>query len=213
MKLYGVPLSPYVRKVAVVLELKGIAYESEPSLPGAVPRDISPLGKIPALVDGDVAIADSTVICEYLEEKYPAVPVLPQGVEARARARWLEELGDSKLGELCGGGIFFERVVKKMLMGQDGDEAKVQNTIDNLLPPVLDYLEGQLPAEGFLFGEPGVADVGIATHFVNAGYAGYAVDAARWPRTAAFVERVKALPAVQKQLAVEAAVMKQMAGG
>jgi glutathione S-transferase len=78
---------------------------------------------------------------------------------------------------------------------------------------VLDYLETQLPEDGFLFGGPGVADIALVSPFVNAGYAGYSVDAARWPRTAALIERVKALPAVQRQLQAEAALMGQMAGG
>jgi glutathione S-transferase len=212
MKLLGVCLSPYVRKAAVVINLKGLDCEREDSFPGSLPRELSPLGKIPALVDGAVAIADSSVICEYLEEQYPAVPTLPKAVADRARARWLEEFSDSKLGELCGAGMFFERVVKKMLRGENADEAKVQDVINNQLPPVLDYLESQLPAEGFLFGAPGVADIAIATHFVNAAYAGYTVDASRWLRTAAFIERVRALPAVQRQLAAEAALMGQMAG-
>lgn len=212
MKLLGVCLSPYVRKVAVVINLKGLECEREDSFPGSLPRALSPLGKIPALLDGELAIADSSVICEYLDEQYPAVPTRPMAVAQRARARWLEEFGDSKLGELCGAGIFFERVVKKMLRGEDADETKVQDVIDKQLPPVLDYLESELPAEGFLFGAPGVADIAVTTHFVNAAYGGYTVDAARWPRTAAFIERVKALPAVQRQLAAEAVLMGQMAG-
>ena len=214
MKLYGVCLSPFVRKVAVVLNLKGIDYEREDSFPHTLDRAISPLGKVPALVDGELAIADSSVICEYLEEHYPAVRTLPQSTAERARSRWLEEYGDSKLIELLGLGIFFERVVKKLIGAGESDESKVQNTIDKLLPPALDYLESQVPAAGFLFGAaPGIADISVATHFINASYAGYEVDAARWPRTAAFVDRVKAVPAVQKQMAVEAAFMQAGAAG
>ena len=213
MKLYGMSLSPFVRKVAAVIHLKNLECEREESLFGTLPRDLSPLGKIPAFVDGDLKLADSSVICEYLEEQYPAVPVLPRSIPDRARARWFEEFADTKLSALCGDGIFFERIAKKVLMGQDADEQKVSDTIDNLLPPVLDYLEGEMPKEGFLFGAPGIADISIVTHFVNAGYAGYQLDAARWPRLAAFVQRVSALPAMQRQFQGEAAVMAQMRGG
>ncbi len=210
MKLYGASLSPFVRKVAVVTNLKHLECEREESLFGTLPRDLSPLGKIPAFVDGDLKLADSSVICEYLDEQYPAIPVLPKDAASRARARWFEEFADTKLAELCGGGIFFERIVKKIMTGQGADEQRVKDTIDNLLPPVLDYLEGELPENGFLFGAPGIADISITTHFVNAGYAGYQVDAKRWPRLAAFVERVSALPAMQRQFKVEAAIMAQM---
>ena len=54
---------------------------------------------------------------------------------------------------------------------------------------MLDYLESQLPEQGFLFGEIGVADIAIAAFFRNAAFSRYRVDAERWPRTAAFVER------------------------
>jgi len=49
-----------------------------------------------------------------------------------------------------------------------------------------------LPAEGFLFGEIGVADIAIASFFRNGAYAGFDTDSKRWPRTSAFVERVLA---------------------
>ena len=52
------------------------------------------------------------------------------------------------------------------------------------IPAALDYLEGQLPADGWLFGEIGIADISIATFFRNAFYAGFEIDAARWPRVA-----------------------------
>jgi len=57
---------------------------------------------------------------------------------------------------------------------------------------VLDYLEGELPASGFLFGEIGLADISIASFFRTVSYARFAIDAERWPRTAAFVERALA---------------------
>ncbi|MBK7519614.1 MAG: glutathione S-transferase family protein [Gammaproteobacteria bacterium] len=210
MKLYGICLSPYVRKVAVVINVKGLECEREDAFPGSLSRAISPLGKIPALQDGALTLADSSVICEYLEEQYPAVAMLPKSPADRARSRWLEEFGDTRLGELCGGGIFFERVVKQIMHGEGPDEEKVSNTIDNLLPPMLDYLESELPPDGFAFGMPGIADISIATHFVNAEYAGYTVDASRWPRIAALLQRVRALPGVQRQLQEEAALMAQM---
>ncbi len=94
MKLIGIPLSPFVRKVAVIMTIKELEWESEPVMPGDNSpefRAMSPLGKIPVLVDGDVTIADSSVICEYLEEQYPEHAVLPEGPAQRARARIHEE--------------------------------------------------------------------------------------------------------------------------
>jgi len=73
---------------------------------------------------------------------------------------------------------------------------------------VLDYLEGELPAEGFLFGEQmGLADIALATFFVNARYVDFRVDATRWPRTAGFVSRCLAHPAFADRFAWEKAQM------
>ncbi|MFT4825602.1 MAG: glutathione S-transferase [Halioglobus sp.] len=63
--------------------------------------------------------------------------------------------------------------------------------INDKIPILLKYLEGELPAEGFLFGDLGAANSAIASPFINAGYAGYSIDAQAWPITAAFAEQVK----------------------
>ena len=73
---------------------------------------------------------------------------------------------------------------------------------------MLAYLEAQLPAQGFLFGEPGIADVSIARFFRNAAFARFQVDASRWPRTAAFVARALALPSFAKLAAIEDVLLR-----
>ncbi len=214
MKLHGVPLSPFVRKVVVALGLKGLEYEHINVMPAsddAEFRKLSPLGKIPAFEDGDLGVSDSSVICEYLEEQYPAVSLRPTSPVAKARARWYEEYADTKLVELCGAGIFFEVMLKPMMLQQETDHEKVQNTINNLLPPQLDYLESQLPEQDFLFGDKlGIADISIVCPFINADYADYRVDGAKWPKVASFIDRVKAEPVFAKQLEVEAKIMASM---
>jgi glutathione S-transferase len=70
----GGSVSPFVRKVRVVLAEKGLDYEHEPVNPFAPPegwREISPLGRIPAFKDGDRVINDSSVICQYVERRFP----------------------------------------------------------------------------------------------------------------------------------------------
>jgi glutathione S-transferase len=198
MKLIGVPLSPFVRKVTVVMTIKELEFEREYVMPGddsPAFRAMSPLGKIPVLTDGDFHVADSSAICEYLEEKYPQHPVLPEGPEARARARFLEEIGDTRLIEYASI-LFIERFAAAAIFGREPDEARAQDAEDNLLPPILDYLDSQVPPEGYLFGNFTTADISITTPIYNAAYGGYEVDAGRWPRYAAFVQRVAEHPAV-----------------
>ncbi len=93
--LYGVPLSPFVRKVRLCLQEKGLDYQLETVMPFTPPDwyyAINPLGRIPALKDGDCTLADSSVICQYLEEVYPATPTLyGDSAQARGQVRWLEK--------------------------------------------------------------------------------------------------------------------------
>jgi glutathione S-transferase len=101
--LYEHPLSPYAQKVKIALAEKGIAFTTK--LPeafgsGAVrdqefKRD-NPRHEVPALVDGDLHVFDSTVILEYLEDKWPQPPLLPHDPAERARARMLEEVMDTQ---------------------------------------------------------------------------------------------------------------------
>ena len=206
IKLHGASASPFVRKVMVVLAMKDLPYEHIPNMPFSNDpeiKKINPVEKIPVLIDGDLTVADSKVICRYLENAYPDVPVYPGDPAQKARAEWLEEYGGTALAESAAS-IFFHRFMRPVILKQEVDEEAVAIILEKKLPPVLDYLESQVPAEGFLFGDFGVADMALASPFVNAGYAGYAVDAALFPRLAAFVERVKSDSKVAPLLAAEA---------
>ena len=191
--IIGSFVSPYVRKVLACLALKGLAYTIDPITPfygnDAFTR-LSPLRRIPVLVQGDLALSDSSVICAWLDEAYPeAHPLLPASPADRARARWLEEFADTRMGDVFIWGLFYQKVVHPLVWKQPGDAARIAATLETDMPMVLDYLEGELPEDGFLFGAIGLADVAVASFFPNARYAGFEVDAGRWPRTAGFVAR------------------------
>jgi len=87
--------------------------------------------------------------------------------------------------------------------GEPGDAERIAKTLNDDLPKTLDYLEGELPVDGFLFGDIGLADVAIASFFRNGAYAGFEPDAERWPITAAFVARTLAHPCVASLLPLE----------
>ncbi|MDG1906602.1 MAG: glutathione S-transferase family protein [Arenicella sp.] len=206
LKVYGVHGSPFVRKVFIALDIKGIDFEVVKQMPFA--RDpeyqkINPLGKIPTLVDDDLTIGDSKVICKYLEEAYPEPALYPQSVTHRARAYWFEDLCGGRVADLAAG-IFFQRFMRPLAFKQEPDEELVAKIIEKDLPPLLDYLESELPEDGFVFGEFMMADLSIVSPFINAAYAGYEVDSLRWPRLAALISRVKEVPQVQSVLAKEA---------
>jgi glutathione S-transferase len=179
------------------MALKGVDdYEIDPITPFFGNDEfarLSPLRRIPVLIQGDLVLNDSSVICAWLDDEWPdAHPLLPAKPGDRARARWLEEYADTRLGDLFIWGLFYQRKVRPIVWGEPTDEERVAKVLAEDIPRELHYLEAQLPASGFLFGEIGLADIAVASFFRNAAYAGFAVDPARWPLTAAFVERVLA---------------------
>jgi glutathione S-transferase len=99
IKLFEHPLSPYAQKVKLFLLEKGLPFEATTPIgaSGVEPEfaQASPRGEVPLLVDGAARIFDSTIICEYLEDKYPAKPLRPASAEERARVRMLEDTLDT----------------------------------------------------------------------------------------------------------------------
>ncbi len=99
IKLYEHPFSPYVQKVKISLFEKNIPFETEiPNAFSGGPTDFgqsNPRLEVPALIDDGFAIFDSTVILEYLEDKWPKPPMLPAAPRDRARVRMIEDLCDT----------------------------------------------------------------------------------------------------------------------
>ncbi len=108
MQLWSGLLSPFSAKIRIYLAERGISYEhaeipwSRQHLWGPKPEEflaVSPHGEVPALVDGDLAVFDSTLIWEYLEEAYPDRGLTPQGAAAKARCRMWEERADHTMAK------------------------------------------------------------------------------------------------------------------
>jgi glutathione S-transferase len=206
LRIVGSPLSPYVRKVLVCLDLKGLAYELDPIVPffgGDRFSALSPLRRIPVLIDGELVLSDSTVICQYLEDSHAQPALYPADVADRARARWFEEYADTRMGDVFIWRLFNQVAITPAVWGEQGDASLVARTLETEVPQVLDYLEAELPADGYLFGALSIADISIATFFRNAAFARFTIDGARWPRSAAFVTRVLATAPFEKLAKLE----------
>jgi glutathione S-transferase len=198
VQIIGSYISPYVRKVLVMLHLKGIEYRIDPIVPFFGDERFSPLSpvrRIPVLIDDRVTLADSSVICQYLEDRYAAPALYPRDVADRARARWLEEYADTRMGEVFIWRLFNQVVINRFVWGEKTDQTIVDRAINDEIPSILDYLEGLARPEGFLFGDLSIADISVAAFFRNATFARYSLDAARWPKTAGLIERVLDLDA------------------
>ena len=96
------------------------------------------------------------------------------------------------MGEVFIWRLFNQVAIRPFVWGEPTDTAIVSKTLSEDIPQVLEYLEAQLPSEGYAFGDLSIADIAIACFFRNAAFARFTVDASHWPRTAAFVARVLA---------------------
>jgi glutathione S-transferase len=209
--IHGVNASPFVRKVRVALAEKNVPYELEPQVPfGQSPEylEMSPLGKIPCLQDGDYTLPDSSCIIAYLERTNPTPALYPQDPKQYGRALFLEEYGDSKLTETLAP-VFFQRIVRKIFFKQESDETIVRKKLDEEAPKVFDWLEKQVGDREWLVGERfGIADIAMASPFVNFGHAGESVDGKRWPQLTAYLGRVHARPSYKALIEEERQAFK-----
>ncbi len=206
LKLIGVGASPFVRKVRVTLAEKGLSYDHDPMMPFGVSAEykrMHPLGKIPTLVvDGDRAIPDSSAICAYLEAIQPEPSLYPSDPYEHARALWLEEFGDGGVSNGTGP-VFQERVLARMFK-RPADEAKVKTALEQTLPPLLDYLEATLGDADWLVADRfSIADIAVGSQFVNFAHGGGEVDAKRWPKVAAWLQRVHGRPSFKSLIEEE----------
>jgi len=209
--LHGVALSPFVRKVRVALAEKSIAYEHDPVLPFGQTdeyRRKSPLGKIPCWEDGDYVLPDSSAIIAYLERAHPEPALYPSDPKQLGRALWYEEYADTKLADVLTT-VFFQRFVQPRFFKQAPDEARIAESLE-AAATIFDYLEGEIGERDVMVGSHfGIADIAIGSMFVNFEHGGERVDAARWPRLAAYVGRVHARPSYKGIIEEEKAAVSQ----
>ena len=133
--LYNVPVSSYGAKVRIVLRHKGLEWTELPPPDGygsPAYRAIMPAGTVPAIIVGDLKLAESEAIAEYLDETHPAPPMMPAGPEARARAREVSRFHDTRLEPILRG--YFGQVAPA---GRDagfiaGNARLLQDRLDQL---------------------------------------------------------------------------------
>jgi glutathione S-transferase len=197
MIIYGSSLSPFVRKTLAYVAEKGLTVDVKPVNLGSLEPEFvacSPFRKMPGFRDGNFSISDSTAIITYLEAKFPAPPLIPEEASSRARTIWYEEFADTILIP-CMGKPFFNRVVAPRFLKREGDLLVAEKAEKEELPPLLDYLERVMPASGFLVDDRlTLADLAVASPFVNMQHLGSRPDAMKYPKTAAFVQAMLARP-------------------
>lgn len=203
LTIYGFPTSPYVRKVLVVAEEKGLEYTLVPATPHKpTPAFLaaSPFRMMPAMEDDGFALSDSTAIAFYLDARHPQASLLPVEPQARGRTLMFDEFADTLLADRARA-IGFNRHIGPVLLGIAGNQ-EAADAAEAGAVPLLDWLEEQV-GQGWLTGDFSLADIAVACALRTMAYG---MDVATRPRTAAWLERVHARPAWQTVAATEAAL-------
>jgi glutathione S-transferase len=180
MKLYDNAASPYAFKVRGVLYEKGLAVEhheirSEPQRVELL--RVSPRGEVPALVDGETVVYDSTIICEYLEDTHPEPPTMPADAAGRARVRAVERIADTQLDPA----VMVLALLKLFRPEVDKDHPGALAVADRALAQHWANLDRQLGDREWLVGSFSRADIAVAAHVAAATFMGHGPTEA-WPR-------------------------------
>jgi glutathione S-transferase len=203
MKLYSAPLSLFSRKVEIALREKAIAFEREmvpfSQTHGYAPRHpvvlaVNPKRQVPVLIDGDLALFDSTLIFEYLEDLRPSPPLYPTDVRMRARCRLLELIGDEILAPLAIQLGYRTEPPDDDVQVQMHREAAGRHAEANIAELYND-LTRRLASDDFFCGDFSCADIALfmAVLWVLR-LSGPRLDA--WPALAGWYARVGARPSV-----------------
>lgn len=192
--IYGSLISPFVRKVLTVLEFKNVPYmlEQLSSINQEHQQQIlkmNPLGKIPILKDGDFIIPDSSVICAYLEKKFPENPIYPSQAESYAKSLWYEEYADTQLFS-AGRTVFFNKVLAPFC-NKVADMSAIKDSLENKLPEIYNYLDKEISSKVYLVDNKiSIADFSMLPEFLNLEFCGHFVDAKQWPNLARYIHQL-----------------------
>lgn len=196
LTLYEHPLSPYAQKCKISLLEKGVPFELKMPTAigtGQVDADFlraSPRGEVPALLDGDFAVFDSTVILEYIEDKFPSPAMLPRDPKLRAKARMIEDAMDT-LYEPINWGLGELRYFKRA----EGERARViEARAAGQARDFFTWLERQLGEQEWFCGAFGWADLSVIP-YIN-GSAGLGVGPAASSKLGRWQARANARPSV-----------------
>jgi glutathione S-transferase len=200
-----------VRKVLFALEYKQADFELVFTLPFKTPKAYlakHPLAKVPCFEDEYVTLPDSSIICDYLDQKYPANSYYPKDFREKARAKWYEEYADTAVAEVLLT-YYFQNFVKSVSGLGHPDAKAIKDVQRKKEPAMLGYLESIAPSSGFLFADGlMLCDIAIVGLFCCAELAEFSLCEQSYPRLSAYIERVKATKAMKKRLEEEAALIK-----
>jgi glutathione S-transferase len=213
LEIHGVPFSAHTRKVVLTLREKALPYEIVRVIPLSPPPgwlELSPLGKIPVLRTPELTVADSSVICQYLERVHPSPALYPAHPVELARALWLEEFVDSGLAPHVLTGLLMQRVFAPRFLKRAPDEALIRRSLEQELPPRFAYLERCVQGDFLVGSSFSIADVTVGSMLVNYHFAGELLDA--YPNLQRYFKALLRRPCFQQAFAIELPAAEQIEG-
>jgi len=202
--LHHLPLSPYSRKVRLVLGEKRLPHELVVARLAERRADymaVNPGNTVPMLVEENgLSIPDSGVICEYLEEAYADVPLLGRTLAERVEVRRLVAWFDGKFGAEVTRNLVHEKVIKR-LAGRGNPDATALRAGYANLGPHLEYIGWLAETRKWLAGaELSLADFAAAAHLSSLDFIGD-IDWSLSPPARDWYAKVKSRPSFRTLLA------------
>ena len=145
--------------------------------------ELNPYGKVPVLVDGDLVVYESAIIDEYLDEKYPQIPLMPKDLGQRARTRIWIDFCNSRL----------QAAGSDVVHGSDPEKAREK------LREHLKTLDRQMAGRTYLVGDYSIADITYVPFFTRQQRYGVPIDDTL-PNLKQWMDRLLARPAVESTL-------------
>ena len=162
MKLYLVQGCPFAHRATIALQEKGIAFEPHFFKPGARPEELEAVGayaKSPTLFDDGAIVWDSSIVVEYIEERYPERALMPRDAAERAEVRMLAARVGSEL-------MAKEGAIVSEWIKPEPDRAKIAAAAQAFLDALPPW-DARLAGRDWLVGNRfGIADIFLYTPFL-----------------------------------------------
>ena len=210
MSLYDNAISPFARKVRMVLDWKGLAYDVVDGLDKRNHDKLAAVNgrvEVPTLVDGAVTVINSADIVAYLEHKYPAKPVYPADPARRVRARAWERCADTVVDAILVN-LSYWLINERPDAMPAGLREKAQADLNQIYAA----LERDLAGRDFVCGEFSIAEIALFPHLVSVQIMKVPYAPERYPRLAAWMKRLRGVPAMQGDMTRARAFMGNLAG-
>lgn len=196
IKLYDFAGSPNCQRVKVVLAEKKLPYDTVPvdlrkgEQKKADFLKLNPYGKVPVIIDGNTVVYESCIINEYLEEKYPEPPLLPEDPAKKAKIRILIDYGLNHLD------ASYQKIRRELMKNEQERNQEALESAKRELKQLLQRIEREIGDQPYLAGEISLLDAALAPRFLRMEGFGVLPDPSL-PRLGKWLERMKERPSVR----------------